>query len=283
MGQTWLEVVIVAVVAAIVAVGSGLVVNLVSAQIKPVSGCFLVLGTVVVVLLTAAVAAYPQLRDRLFDHGAAKKPSGTTQKPSGLGPSPAPATRSSPVNSQSPLANKTSSPGKTVTRKPVPAKIDGYIASARSSTAGHADNHPPAKIRFWAYGGASVIGDVRFANGGYTGRYGWAPVAIGKDCSVPYVRFIFGGIATGSYEVSVHVPDVPGLAHQVEMGGQVVDQAAHRGEWLRLSTEAVTKDVDGGTSFELEMSQSASSFGEQPGCSAGTEHIAFDAVWLRPL
>lgn len=57
-----------------------------------------------------------------------------------------------------------------------PALLPGYVASAVSSKANYADNRPPVKIRFWAYGADSVIGDVRYAEGGYAGRFAWARV-----------------------------------------------------------------------------------------------------------
>jgi len=164
-----------------------------------------------------------------------------------------------------------------------PVALTGFIASATSSKASTAGNHPPVSIRFWAYGADSVIGDVRYTEGGYSGRYAWAPVAIGKDCAVPYVRFIFGGIPAGRYAVSVRTPDVTGLARQVEVGNEVIDETAHPGQWLSLGTQQVVKDGDGGTSFELMMSQPAASLGDENGCRAGTEHVAFDAVWIGPV
>lgn len=274
VNQSWTEIVAVALATSLVTFISGLIVNLVSDQMKPRSKLFLAFSGVATVILTTVVVAYPQARDRIFG-GDSPDTSTTSTSSSSSKPSP-------PEKAQS-----TSTPKRHPSRTPSPSKstapkIRGYIASARSSTASEADNRPPAKIRFWAYEGADVIGSVRFSTGGYAGRFGWAPTAIGKDCAVPYVRFIFGGIKTGKYDVLIHTPDVPNLAHQVDISDQTIDQSAHRGEWFRLSQEKITADSTG-TSYELSMNQSPASFGDNHGCRRGAERVAFDAVWLRPL
>jgi hypothetical protein len=155
-----------------------------------------------------------------------------------------------------------------------------WTVSAASSKAGSAsDLGPQVATRFWSYpSGNATIGDLRFENGGLYGTYAWAPIAIGSDCAVPYVIYFFGGVSKGEYKISAHVPDIDNLGVSAQYGNDMIDQSAHRGQWVQLSDQTASQGNDGGYSLVVNLSQGYSSFGSNSGCAASSQRIAFDAV-----
>ncbi|WP_431884116.1 hypothetical protein [Micromonospora gifhornensis] len=282
------EIAFVALAGTLIAFFLSIVANLVSNRINMPFGPLVIVASVLL-LSAAAVAIYPQMQGRTPDTGSDDNHPQTSLQPTAADGTDHDA-RSAPPGTSPPNSSTTSRPGPaSQSRRPstskasLPAEDEGHTVTARSETGKYANNLPPAKTRFWAYGSGGVVGDLRFSEGGYAGRYGWAPVGIGRDCTVPYVRFIFAGIPPGKYTISAHIPDVPDLANQVEIGDWVINQAKHRNQWLELGSTTITPYSDGGVYIDLHMSQAPESFGNETGCRVGDKRVAFDAVRIRPI
>ncbi|MEU5552032.1 hypothetical protein ABZ738_19875 [Micromonospora sp. NPDC047793] len=272
MPTSWPEFLLVAGVLALFGLAGNIVAGLINQKIPSLHVRTVALCAVGFVAASVAFAAYQAVRSAGPD-AADVDATPTTADPAAPQSSSA-APRPSSGTPNRPDGSASATPGHTRTE---------YVVSVNSSTTGTMPEHPSSPTyRYWYYKSANdVIGEIRYEpSGGATGRWGWVPVAVGRDCTVPYVMFSLTGLPKGTYEVSVHVPDVPNLADQVEYGETIVDQAANRGSWVSLGRQKVTDD---NREIGVTQSQPHASFGESSGCRRSEQRIAYDAVRARKV
>jgi hypothetical protein len=298
----------------------GIVANVVSGLVTSALGAppvrSLIWSTVAVVVVFTGVSAYSAMRSQGWpgwfaggrDVGPTTSPTPTSQASTAPAvtptstPSPVHTTRAHPTvrttgaGTTSSGADMTSSGVRTtsagtatshsVSRPRSPVSVAAvargtYIDSPSSSSDPNGADRGPVNIRFWAYTSANrVVGDLRYAAGGYSGRYGWAPIAEGAGCSVPYVHYAFGAIPAGTYRVFVHVPDRAGLTSRASFGNWTVDESAHRGSWVRLGTTTTYRGYDGGTNLVVDADQ-GDDLGSAAGCRVTSSVMAWDAVRIE--
>lgn len=134
MAVPWTEIVIVAVVAALVTFAASVVDNLVSERMRPLPGPALAIGAVALVALTAAVSVYRQFRDRIGGLHADRAPTASGSAAASGTPG-----RGSPT-AVVPAATSAASPSPAASTRL--AALPGFVATARSSTASTAGDHP---------------------------------------------------------------------------------------------------------------------------------------------
>ena len=168
--------------------------------------------------------------------------------------------QAAPVRTASAPARAAAAPGGTPTTT--------WLIDASTSDASDATPVTGKVIRrFWHYPG--TFGDVA-----KRGSYATAAETVGRDCGNPYVRYILDGVPSGTYSVSVYIPDLGNLSDEVEVGTRVVNQAAARGQWVHVGDLQAKQSVPSSYGFDLATNQTFHP--DNPsGCKQTGRQVAF--------